>query len=107
MSAWDPTSADSWAAVLGMVSVPLFGQGRTDAPAGTHHALLDGDGASCTLSIVDSEGSIPPRIPLSWSWSSNLRHSLVVLRQEKKLLALRWDEPEEVRDWRLSGPRWT
>ena len=106
MSDWDPTSADSWAAVLGMVSVPLFGRGRTDAPAGAHRALLDGDGASCTLSVVDSEGSMSSSIPLSWSWSSNLRHSLVVLRQEKKLLARRWDDPDDVRDWRLSSPRW-
>ncbi len=105
MNSWDPTSPEAWARALGMVPVALFGRGRDDAPPGLHHALLDGPRASGALSIVDSEDSILSEALLSWSWSSNLRHSLTILRKDRVLLARRWDDPGSVSDWPLPTAR--
>ena len=90
-SNWDPTSPQSWALALGLVNVPMFGNGRSNSPEGSHSVLLDGTKGSFAFSSCNDE-LIFDQQPLEWSWSSNMRHTVFVT--EKRVLLKRWDAPD-------------
>lgn len=74
---WNPLSARSWARAIGLVHLPLFGSMRKVVPEGEQSVLLDGKSASVAFfsgdpSLIYDDG------PLSWSWSSNVKYSLIV-----------------------------
>ncbi len=96
---WEPTSPDAWASVLGLVKVPLFGQSPIEQPPGSHAVLLDGQEASFAISAMEhaelGDG------PLSWSWSANLNHLLTIDRTRGEMFLRRWDDPHQLRRFRL------
>lgn len=98
---WDPTSPEAWGKLLGLVPVPLFAPGTPRIPAGSHHVLLDGQRASFAMSTADERDL--GDAPLSWSWSSNLRHLLVVDQRLGDMVLRRWDAPSDSR--RIPLPR--
>ncbi len=98
MTDWDSTSPVSWAVAAGMVRVPLFGSGRRHVPTGNHSMLLDGDDASVALSIGDVRDLIARPEPLSWSWSSNVIHAVLVDQETRRVAVRRWDQPHFLLD---------
>ena len=93
MHQWDPTSGVSWAMLLGMVHVPMFGARKQPKGAEETAILLDGPRASFAfLRTSDVEFAETPD-PLSWSWSSCVRHMVAVL-PGKRMYVRRWDDPQ-------------
>lgn len=103
--AWNPAFAQSWAAELGLVSVPMFDPARAVQHPGTHIILLDGATASAAMSIgaMDDLESLPDT--LSWAWSANVRNSLFVDPNESLLRWRRWDSPGDTHDYSVAQPR--
>jgi hypothetical protein len=104
--AWNPFDPWSWANFLGLVDVPAFGGASASQP-GLHSVMLDGEAASFLMSVTDDSGFVFDESPLSWSWSANLRHLLVVNREAGEMFLRRWDAPAgSVRRFRLAkNPR--
>ena len=82
-----------------MVTIPMFGAARTPAHPGDHAVLLDGERASFAFFVGNSDQLLEEEIALSWSWSSNLRHTLIFDRDRRKLLVRRWDKKTEIREY--------
>jgi SAM-dependent methyltransferase len=91
---WDPASGLSWAKLLGMVHVPMFALRK--APKATQEAaiLLDGFKGSFAFLRTDDAGFAETMDPLSWSWSSCVRHTVTVLPRSNWMYVRRWDEPQ-------------
>ena len=89
---WDPTSPEGWARALGLVHVPLFG--ATDRPKypGSHSVLLDGRKVSFSISVTEDPRELKDT-PLSWSWSADLNHSVIVDSKAEEFYVRRWDYP--------------
>jgi adenine-specific DNA-methyltransferase len=98
---WDPESAASWAAVLGLVPVPFFDAGRESSLFEQNAVLLDGHQASFHFAATDDAASLLTDEPLAWTWSAKLNHSLVVDRQRRTMLLRRWDAPGLSRRFQL------
>jgi adenine-specific DNA-methyltransferase len=98
MPTWNPDLPESWARALGMVAVPLFGPARALDYPGIHAVLLDGDRASFAFTAGNAD-QLPSDVPLSWSWSSNLRHTLIFDSGRRVLLVRRWDKPAAVQEY--------
>jgi hypothetical protein len=94
MLEWNRKDPESWAEVLGLVSVPLFGAARSNNLGGTHAMMLDGEAGSFSLSISDGS-PIPASTANRWSWSSNVLHSVVLNRTGKTATVRRWDTHSE------------
>ncbi len=95
MANWNPASPESWAALLGMTSAPMFSKGRTPAHVSDHAVLLDGPVASIALLQGDAERLCRETDPLSWSWSSHLRRVFIRDSQSGKLFLRRWYAPND------------
>ncbi len=91
-SEWNPFDSRSWARFLGLVHVPMFGKNSASHP-GNHSVLLDGDVSSFSLSITDEAKFAFDTEPLSWAWSSNLRHTLIIQERTGEMFLRRWDGP--------------
>ena len=89
---WDPSDPSSWARVLGLVETPAFGVTSAPLP-GVHSVMLDGPVASFLMSVTDDREFAFDESPVSWSWSANLRHSLVVHKEAGEMFLRRWDSP--------------
>lgn len=97
---WSASDSRSWADILGLVEVPLFGNQPAPLP-GSHILLQDGAKASFVFH-GSNEGRLDLRDePLSWSWSSNVRHHLIVDERYEKLILRRWDRPGDSRQYKL------
>jgi len=103
---WQPLSAQSWADHVGLVNVPLFSPQscHTEEGAAGTAVLLDGAASSFCFHVVEVTDELFDPRPLSWSWSANLRHTLVGDRSSDTLLLRRWHWPLE-RFERLPLPR--
>lgn len=98
---WDPTSGVSWAARLGMVHVPMFGTRKAPGAAEEAAILLDGSRGSFAF-LRTAEANFAETVqPLSWSWSSCVRHLVTVLPATGRMYVRRWDEPETFRTFEL------
>ncbi|MCX6638895.1 MAG: N-6 DNA methylase [bacterium] len=97
---WDPTSSEAWAQILGLVHVPMFGEPNPKI-AGEHSVLLDGNPASFALSITDDASFSLQDEPISWSWSSNLRHAVIYNSASKEIYLRRWDSINEFRRFQV------
>jgi hypothetical protein len=108
-SSFDPLSSKDWASALGMVAVPLFGSASGAAhakPQGEYAVLLDGRRSSLTIcSGKDLGAFIHAKEPLSWSWSANLRHTLIVNEKANSVIWRRWDLPSFAQGFRLPRSR--
>lgn len=99
---WDPYSPPHWAELLGLVNVPLFGtQSPLVVAPGKHSLLLDGAKASFALSSSEEDGLYTGMEPLSWSWSSRVRHTVVLNPRREKMFVRRWDEPDTIRQFKV------
>lgn len=87
---WNPLSARSWAEALGLVQVPLFARARRKLPDGEQSVLLDGRTASVAF-LSGDRSLVYDDAPLSWSWSSNLKYSLIVSEASDALFIRAWD----------------
>ena len=95
-SDWNPCSPRDWAELLGLVYVPLLPQNRPGEWPGEAAALLDGLSSSfAAYTTTEREAEWAEEI-LSWSWSSHLRHSLVMNVKSGVAFLRRWDFPEQV-----------
>src|SRR6185369_12011165 len=97
--AWNPLSPESWGRRFGMVPVPLFGSARSRP--GKHVILLDGQKASFALFIGEQVSLLGRNAALSWAWSSNVLHAVVVDPIKHQIHSKRWDDPEDGKLWRL------
>lgn len=97
---WNPYSGESWADMLGLVNVPLFNPAEQAMKPGNPTLLQDGLAAS--FAFLSSNGGRLELLdePLSWSWSSNVRHLLIIDESVQRMFLRRWDRPAESRQFR-------
>jgi len=100
---WDPFSSRSWAGLLGLVYVPMFGSRKPKGPQGDHAILQDGAKASFGFSSSSDRDLIDRNAPLCWSWSSHVRHALIADKHQGIMYLRRWDAPTLIR--RFDVPR--
>ncbi len=93
---WDLTNGVSWAALLGMVHVPMFSVHKTPKAAEEAAILLDGSRGSFAFLRTEDAGFAETIDPLSWSWSSCVRHTVTVVPAKKRMYLRRWDDPETI-----------
>jgi len=99
---WDPTSGISWAKLLGMVHVPMFSGQKPRKAAKEASIILDGyRGSFAFLNTEDTNFAIDTTDPLSWSWSSCVRHTVTVLPNTDRLYVRRWDDPHTIRKFEM------
>ena len=105
MADWNPRSPIEWAQSLGMVRVPMFDHSRASKYRGEHAVILDGKTGSFSLSVGNAQslldldkGIVVDGGPLTWSWSANVRHSVIVDAEKDVLLVRRWDDPDDIQD---------
>lgn len=89
---WDPHSAAAWAGLLGMVHVPMFGKGKIQE-VDESSILLDGQRASFAFLRTEDMEFAQADKPLSWSWSSHVRHTITIVPTKEGLYLRRWDQP--------------
>jgi len=95
MEAFDASSSRSWATALGLVHVPLFGR-SSEKWDGECSVLLDGQSSSLAFYTVDgAQNEADPR-PVQWSWSANLRNTLLVNAGDRRLVWQQWDVPDRL-----------
>jgi len=93
---WDPRSGISWAKLLGMVHVPMFGARKPKKAAEEAAILLDGSRGSFAFMRTEDANFADAMEPLSWSWSSCVRHMVTVLPGRRRMYVRRWDEPQTI-----------
>ena len=105
---WNPASPVAWARALGLVHVPLFGVQPTSQPwSGECAVLLDGQQSSFTVCSVGADAGVDwqdllrDERPVSWSWSSHLRHVLILNPSKRDIYLRRWDAPDEYRRFQM------
>ena len=79
-------------AYIGAASCPDVSGLTGEERAGNHAVLLDGQATSFALSICDDARELEDR-PISWSWSSDVNHALVVDLERGEFFIRRWDLP--------------
>ena len=89
---WNPYDAIGWSKVLGLVHVPLFSVQAASQQPGTHAVLLDGQLASFTFSVCDDSRELEDK-PLSWAWSADVNHAVIVDSKRSEFFVRRWDQP--------------
>jgi hypothetical protein len=97
---WNPYSGESWADMLGLVDMPLFNPVEQAAHSGNPTLLQDGVAASFAFLSNSGERLELLDEPLAWSWSSNVRHLLVVDESVQRMFLRRWDRPAETRQFK-------
>jgi SAM-dependent methyltransferase len=97
---WSASNSRSWADLLGLVEVPLFGVVPAPLP-GDHILLQDGVKASFVFHGTNADRLDVRDEPLSWSWSSNIRHHLIIDEPYGKMILRRWDRPGEARQFKV------
>jgi adenine-specific DNA-methyltransferase len=109
-SQWDAASPLAWARALGLVHVPLFGpEARQQTRWGDCAVLLDGPKSSLAVCSVGQAGGaergdfLGDENPMLWSWSSQLRHVLILNPSLEDMYLRRWDAPEEFRRFKMPG----
>jgi len=98
---WDPRSGISWAKLLGMVHVPMFGARKPKKAAEEAAILLDGSRGSFAFMRTEDASFADTIQPLSWSWSSCVRHMVTVLPGSHRMYVRRWDEPQTIRKFEM------
>lgn len=98
---WDPRSGISWAKLLGMVHVPMFGARKPKKAAEETAILLDGSRGSFAFMRTEDASFADTMEPLSWSWSSCVRHMVTVLPGSDRMYVRRWDEPQTIRKFEM------
>jgi adenine-specific DNA-methyltransferase len=93
---WDATDGGSWAMLLGMVHVPMFGVRKAPKAAEEAAILLDGSRGSFAFLRTEDTSFAETMEPLSWSWSSCVRHMVTVVPSRKRMYVRRWDEPQTI-----------
>lgn len=89
-STWNAYDPEAWARALGLVYVPMFSAEQALNEPGTHAVMLDGERASFAMSLCDDPRELEDR-PLSWAWSSDLDHAVIVDTTRSEFLLRRWD----------------
>ena len=106
---WDPFSPRDWAQTLGLAHVALFGNEsgqRRERPDGDYSVLQDGRRSSCAIfAIDDPRDLILSQEPQSWSWSANLRYTIILGKKTGTLVTRRWDLPDLVKQYRIPKNR--
>ncbi|MGA2702493.1 MAG: N-6 DNA methylase [Isosphaeraceae bacterium] len=97
---WNPASSHSWAKMLGLVDVPLFSPAEQATKPGNPTLLQDGYAVSFAFMTSAGERLELQEDPLSWSWSSNVRHLLIVDPSVQRMFLRRWDRPAEPRQFK-------
>jgi len=105
MLVWNPLAPSSWAALFGFVAVPLFGKQRQPNGPDQHFVLLDGRRSSLTFSQGSAVSLLQSGKPIEWAWSSNIPRSIVVDDKSTKIYALRWDDPDNIRELSNVSPQ--
>ena len=101
LAGWDPSSPTGWAAAMDLVSYLLLAPSSTSPLAGDHAVLLDGSSGSFLLAFGPTEDRRDADVLLSWAWSINVLHVLLVDLDQDQVQLLRWDSPGMSRRFRL------
>lgn len=84
-----------------MVDVPLFSPIDQATKPGAPTLLQDGRAASFTFMTGSGDRLELQDDPLSWLWSSNIRHVLIVDASVQRMFLRRWDRPAESRQFKI------
>lgn len=98
---WNPTNGVSWAKLLGMVHVPMFAARKIPKGADEAAILLDGSRGSFAFLRTEDAKFAETTDPLSWLWSSCVRHMVTVLPGSARMHVRRWDEPQIIRKFEV------
>ncbi len=98
---WNPYCGRSWASVLGLVHVPMFGMRDSQKLEGEHAILLDGTRGSFALSHSSDRDLLDKDTALSWIWSSHVRHNLILDDSRGVMHLRRWDTPNLLRRFHI------
>ena len=91
LGTWEPTDQSAWARALGLVNVPLFSRERESDWPGSSSVLLDGRKSSFVVYCTEDPSVRYDPMPVSWAWSSNVRHALIIDTAAGDMLLRRWD----------------
>lgn len=99
---WNVHDTECWARSLGMSSTALFGLQHQPTLPGKHVVFVDGRAASFAFSIGGADDDLlsGPE-PISWTWSSFLRRSLILTTNSTRLFLRMWDAPTDVHTLRV------
>jgi adenine-specific DNA-methyltransferase len=86
--------------MLGLVDVPLFSPAEQATKPGNPTLLQDGYAASFAFMTSRGERLELQEEPLSWSWSSNVRHLLIIDPNIQRMFLRRWDRLAESRQFK-------
>jgi hypothetical protein len=86
--------------MLGLVDVPLFNPAEQAGKPGNPTLLQDGAAASFAFMTSKGDRFELQDDPLSWSWSSNVRHLLIADESVQRMFLRRWDRPSEARQFK-------
>lgn len=101
--AWIPSDPASWSEYLGLVQLPLFPPHATDGATTGYEVMLDGSSSFVVKSISGDERAdaiFDDRL-LSWAWSANFRHCVLLDKTAGLALVRRWDDPSQIRRFHL------
>jgi methylase of polypeptide subunit release factors len=74
----------------------MFNAKEQSGIPGTHSILLDGQKATFCFSVIQDANTANYRDFLSWSWSANVRHAVILESRRRCLVLRRWDSAEPV-----------
>lgn len=86
---WNPRSSQSWARLLGLVDVPLYG--TSDAAAQNGSILLDGQRGTFAFFEAPPDGPPIDDARRSSAWSANALHAVAIGRDDNLVHVERWD----------------
>jgi len=100
---WDAADPQAWASTLGLVAMPLFSPNQRSSQNtrnDSYQLLLNGQKTSFLFHAPPRGEPFARDLP-SWSWSSNVRHTVIVDRLQQELRLQRWDSPSTFRTFKL------
>jgi predicted RNA methylase len=80
----------------------MFAASKAPRTAEEAAILLDGSRGSFAFLRTDDVSFAETMDPLSWSWSSCVRHTVTVLPSRERMYVRRWDEPQTI--WKFEMP---
>ncbi len=104
---WNPVCPWAWADAQGWLTSRCSGREKIPSQE-TILSYSMGDSSSFAMSVTDDSDFAYDNEPVSWAWSANLRHSLIINQETvKEMFLRRWDSPPgSVRRFRLArNPR--
>ena len=101
VAAWNPGDPRSWGAYLGLVPVDLLPSERRSEWRAQATVLLNGRESSFAACVAADRDSLHSDSVMSWCWSANLRHAVLLDEHRGEMVLRRWDDPRAFRRFPL------